>query len=100
MRVGVVVQDLEVTVQLQPSIINHPTFTDFLFVFKSTDQAICFIEVKKIEEFTSLTAKTPATAQALREAQIILNSPAQGARLPFLLTNSKMWSFGVAEKLS
>ena len=101
MRVGVVVlcavKDLDVTVQLQPSIINHPTFT---FVFKSTDQAICFIEVKKIEEFTSLTAQTAATAQALREAQIILNSPAQGTRLPFLLTNSQIWSFGVAEKRS
>ena len=102
MRVGVVVlcavKELDVTVQLQP---NHPTFTDFLFVFKSIDQAICFIEVKKIEEFTSLTAQTAATAQALREAQIILNSPMQGTRpLPFLLTNSQLWSFGVAEKRS
>ena len=44
MRVGVVVlcavKDLEVTVQLQPSLTNHPTFTDFLFVVKSTGQAI------------------------------------------------------------
>ena len=51
MRVGVVVlcavKDLEVTVQLQPSITNQPTFTDFLFVIKSTGEAKCFIEVKK-----------------------------------------------------
>ena len=97
MRVGVVVlcavKDLEVTVQLQPSLTNHPTFTDFLFVVKSTGQAICFIEVKNSSEFTSLTLETAATAQALREAQITLaNNPAESARLPFLLTNSLMWS--------
>ena len=99
MRVGVVllcaVKDF---VQLQPSLTNHPTFTDFLFVVRSTGQAICFIEVKKSSEFTSLTLETPATAQALREAQA--NNPAESARLPFLLTNSLMWSFGVAEKRS
>ena len=45
--------------------------------------------------------ETAATAQALREAQITLaNNPAESARLPFLLTNSLMWSFGVAEKRS
>ena len=56
---------------------------------------------KKASEFTSLKLETAATAQALREAQIVLaNNPAESARLPFLLTNSCFWSFGVAEKRS
>ncbi len=105
MRVGATVlcavKDLDVVVQLHPSVTNHRTFTDFLFVIKDTTQAICFIEVKKATDSTSLTLQADSTAQALREAHILIaNNTDESATIPFLLTNSLMWSFGVAAKRS
>lgn len=88
------VKGLDVTVQLQPSLSSHPTF---LFVVRNGTSMKGFIEVKKVEVFTSLGEKTDCTAQCLREAQIALfNGDVQA--IPFIATNSRVWSFGVAKK--
>ena len=80
-------KDLDVTVQLQPLVTNHPTFTDFLFVLKTTEQVTCFIEVKKAAVYTSFACQTEATAQAFREAHITLGYCGVGeAKISFLLT--------------
>lgn len=70
--------------QLQPSMSNHPTFTDFQFVISTPKKVLGFIEVKKGSVATLLEIETNATAQALREAHILLND----SPIPFILTNS------------
>ena len=84
-------------VQLQPSVQNHPTVTDALIVRAddSNKQPLSFIEIKKLEVYTSLCVKGSATAQALREAHILCGSDRP---LPFVLTNSQVWSFGLVKK--
>ena len=84
-------------VQLQPSVQNHPTVTDALIVRadNSSQQPLSFIEIKKLEVYTSYCVKGSATAQALREAHILCGSDRP---LPFVLTNSQVWSFGLVKK--
>ena len=104
MCVGVIVlfavKGLDIEIQLQPCLENHPTFTDFLFVMRGSAGKIRgFIEVKNASLATDLGSQTTATAQTLREAQIAL-SKSDKVALPFILTNSHNWSIGVAEKRS
>ena len=50
------------------------------------------MEIKKLEVYTSLSAMGSTTAQALREAHILCTGDRP---LPFILTNSELWSFGL-----
>ncbi len=86
--------------QLQPFVLGHSTFTDFLFVIANGGGPIGFIEVKRTSEHTDLTSETDTTAQALREAQILICKDHGVESLPFILTNGSMWSYGVAAKHS
>ena len=87
------------TVQLQPSISNHQTFTDILVVVSEINLPRCFIEVKNVTLSTDLTLQTDQSAQALREAHLLLcESRYSLQEIPFVLTNSSQWSFGNAKK--
>ncbi len=106
MFVGLVVlcavKSLNVQVQMQPSIQNHPTFTDFSYVLKLSEreEVICIIEVKKVAIFPNLLFETDSTAQSLREAQIVLEGADQDKKFPLILTNGCYWSFGIAQKFT
>ena len=89
-----------VTVNLQPSVHNHPVFTDFCFVTESDGSPRLLIEVKRINLYTDTSNKTPMTVQVLGEVHILLTRNAHFSQcMPFVLTNSKVWSFGMAEKV-
>ena len=88
-----------VQIQLQPSIADHKTFTD-VYVLDNDDKPLCFMEVKRQDKYTDLMGTSDVKAQALREAHILLcecNYNLQ--QIPFVLTNSLVWSFGLAEKV-
>ena len=76
-----------VTVHMEPSVDNHSNF----MIVEDGSYPLSFIEVKKGSTFTDLGIQDSATAQALREAHILLN------KMP-PATNSIVWSFGVAQK--
>ena len=88
--------DCDIWVELQP---GHSTFTDFLIRIRSGDTKR-FIEVKRTDVNVDLTSATKETAQALREAQILLCTEKVKSPMPFLLTNGTVWSFGSAAKHS
>ena len=86
-----------VEIQMQPSVAKHSTFTDFLFVLTREKKVMGLIEIKKIDVTTDLNTTTRETAQVIREAHILTLE--QGCqRVPFAITNSSLWSFGLAEK--
>ena len=59
------------------------------------------LKLKKSEINCDLRLQTVSTAQALREAHILLNSSTtQCTQIPFVLTNALIWSFGLAKKSS
>ena len=89
----------EVTVQLQPTISGHTTFTDIYILVKDGNKSPLFIiEVKRFDINTTL-GETKETAQVLREAHILLTEvSSMKEELPFILTNSETWSFGLATK--
>ncbi len=69
-----------------------------LFILGETDDVLKgFIEIKKIEINTDLTEETKATAQAVREAHILVLEKKMDT-VAFVLTNSKHWSFAKASK--
>lgn len=87
----------EIKVHLQPSVENHPCVTDILLVKDgTTNDHITFIEVKRSDAFTSLGVPTAIAAQAVREAHILCSSD---QTMPFVVTNSILWSFGKARKM-
>ena len=94
-----VVSDLEnVHIRLQPSEYGHPCFTEFLIEIRNGTSIKRLIEVKKSTIMVDLGAKSDETAQALREAHIMLQtSPVQTIE-PFLITNGKVFSFGMVSK--
>ena len=104
-RVAVIVldavKDTKLKVQLQPSVKHLTTFTDFYFLIKENGDDIpkAFIEVKNISVSVGMSQTKPV-AQALREAQIIISEilPSSMKQLPFILTNSNTWSFGLAKR--
>ena len=82
-------------IQCQPTVNGHATFTNFLIVIKEDDHPKLLIETKKARISTDLSLKTEETAQVIRELHIIANCNP----LPFLLTNAKLWSFGLGAKV-
>ena len=59
------------------------------------------LKLEKSEINCDLRLQTVSTAQALREAHILLNSSTtQCTQIPFVLTNALIWSFGLAKKSS
>ena len=104
-RVAVIVLDAvmgtNLTVQLQPSVKHHTTFTDFYFIIKENGEDIpkAFIEVKNISVSVAMSETKPV-AQAPREAQIIISEilPSSIDQVPFILTNSYDWCFGLANR--
>ena len=85
----------KVKIQCQPTFENLPIFTDFL-ICVTDDKPKLIIEVKKTAIYTSLTIQTKEVAQVLREVHIVTEKT---STLPFLLTNSAIWSFGVAQRV-
>ena len=98
--VAFAVKDLEVKVQLEPSVDDHPGATDFLFLVKDSEEKtpLCFIEAKRSTYFPDLSGESDVTAQILREVQILLNHY-KVQLLPCIVTNGKFWSIGVAERV-
>lgn len=90
------VNGLDVTVRLQPSIENHPVFTDFYFVFSNENKPLSFIEVKNSSLSCILGSQSLQVAQCLREAHIL--TARLTTTIPFILTNSFHWSFGLASR--
>lgn len=87
-------------IELQPLLPDHSAVTDFLFL--SRDRAdsgestpLAFI---RPEITTNLKVKSDASGQALREAHILLEKCKSEEKLPFVLTNSFLLSFGLAKK--
>ena len=85
----------EYIVHCQPTIQGHPTFSDYLIEIVSGDKFL-LVKVKKIRITTSILVPTVETAQVLREAHIYLQEK-RCSNLPFILTNSIQWSFGIAK---
>ena len=85
----------KVKIQCQPTFENHPVFTDFL-ICMTDDKPKLIIEVKKSATYPGLALKTKEVAQMLREVHIVTEKT---STLPFLLTNSVVWSFGVAQRV-
>ena len=104
-RVAVIVLDAvkgtNLKVQLQPSVKHYTTFTDFYFIIKENGEDIpkAFIEVKNISVSVAMSQTKPV-AQALREAQIIISEilPSSINQVPFILTNSIDWCFGLVNR--
>ena len=48
---------------------------------------------------TDLCTETSSTVQVLREAHILMRRSASLTHLPIVLTNSVVWSFGLAERV-
>ena len=98
-RVAVIVLDAvmgtNLKVQLQPSVKNHATFTDFYFIIAEQGEDIsrAFIEVKNSSVSVVMDSEIKPVAQALREAQIIIEMLPNSTdiTLPFILTNSHHW---------
>ena len=64
------VRGLQVTVQLQPSVENHPIFTDVYIMIQEKGEGVAFIEVKNPTIAVHLESESPAVAQTLREAHM------------------------------
>ena len=90
-----------VKVKLQPSVANHSVFTEFLIIANEVTQRPLFlIEVKNSSLTTELTGSSPSVAQVLREVHLLMTEVHLDLKvLPFLLTNSLNWSFGLATKV-
>lgn len=96
------VEDSGVTIQLQPSVMGHATFTDFNFIIRNNgeDVPVAFVETKNTSITVDMGLELKPVAQALREAQIICSLiPSESVEIPFILTNSAFWSFGLARKV-
>ena len=94
------IDGLEVKVSGQPARQSHRSFTDFHFILETREKPLCFIEVKRSDLSININSQTNAVAQTLREAQIVLTSrwDEPVTSIPFILTNSREWSFGLAVK--
>ena len=90
----------DIRVELQPSLKHHQTFTDFLIWITNGGGNVRFIMVKRTDIDVDLTTEADSTAQALREAQILLCNHADVTSVSFALTNGRSWSFGIAEQHS
>ena len=88
----------DIRVELQPTVKDHASFTDFLIWITNRVGEVRFIEVKRSDISVDLTVEADSTAQTLREAHILLCSRADVKALPFVLTNGASWSFGIAAK--
>ena len=85
----------KVEIKCQPTFENNQTFTDFLIcMMNGTPKLI--IEVKRSSIYTNVNLPSKEAAQIFREVHIITENI---STLPFLLTNSIIWSFGVARRL-
>ena len=84
-------------VHCQPTIAGHAVFIDCL-VRVSNGEKHLIIEVKKQTINIGLSLRSSETAQVLREVHIAMNTK-QLKEIPFLLTNSRGWSFGKAERV-
>ena len=87
-----------IEISAQPSFGEHPIFTDFLIRLCRNDTLLLLIEVKKPAIYADLHLQNEATAQVIREVQIVLNKASVNTTIPFILTNSLIWSVGMAQK--
>lgn len=87
-------------IQLQPTVGSFKTFSDVYVIVLDSGTPRCFIEIKRLTYYTDLTdMESEHTAQALREAHILLCELQCADEIPFVLTNSKLWSFGYAKRI-
>ena len=88
----------KVRICCQPTFQHHATFTDFLICRNEAGMYKLLIEVKNPTVYTNLRLKSKEAAQVFREVHIVLeNVPTP---FPFVLTNSIVWSFGVAQRVA
>ena len=80
----------------------HSTFTDFYFVITRDGEGVplAFIEVKNTSIAVDFGSQLKPVAQAIREAHIVCEtiSNQQDIQVPFILTNTTFWSFGLAKR--
>lgn len=91
------IKPLDVLLKLQPELHKHPRFTDFFFVTTNSNNPLLLVEVKNISINTTM-AQTECVAQVLREVHILLCEDCTVDEIPFILTNSHVWSFGYAKR--
>ena len=89
--------------ETQPTINDHPVFTDFMLLSKrgnavNADEKMCLIEVKRSDIVCSMRKESNVVAQGLREAHIMFASRPKLMSLLLLLTNSSDWSFAQIER--
>ena len=89
------VDGTDVMIKLQPSV---PNFTDLSIVTIDSGTYLSLIEVKKPDISTTLKHTGLVTAQVLREVHVVLSADPNLRTLPFVLTNSQVLSFGLAER--
>ena len=82
----------------QLSVPFHSNFTDLSIVTIDSGTNLSLIEVKKPDISTALKHTGLVTAQVLREVHVVLSADPNLQTLPFVLTNSCVWSFGLAER--
>ncbi len=105
LRVAIIVMDAvagtDIKIQLQPSV-SHSTFTDHYFIITRDGEEVplAFIAVKNTSIAVDFGSQLKPVAQALREAHIVCEtlSNRQDIQVPFILTNSTFWSFGLAKR--
>ena len=85
----------KVQIQCQPTFEIHPILTGSLICMTDGKPKL-IIEVKEVAVYTSLAIQTKEVAEILREVHILTE---ETSTLPFLLTNSVIWSFGVAQRV-
>lgn len=88
----------DIRVELQPTLKDNATFTDFIIWATKKTGHVRFIEVKRADINVDLTIESDATAQTLREAHILFSRKDVIEPLAFALTNGSGWSFGIAER--
>ncbi len=90
-------QRTKIQITCQPTLNGHSCSTDFLITVNNGHKLLLLMDVKKTSVATDLRFTTNEVAQVLRQVQISFEDTTN-PQLPFVLTNSVHWSFGIAEK--
>ena len=85
----------KVQIKCQPTFENHPILTGSL-IYMTDGKPKLIIEVKEVAIYTSLVIQTEEVTQMLRPREVHIVTE-KTSTLLFLLTNSVIWSFGVAQ---
>ena len=85
-----------VKIKCQPTFGEHPVLTADFLICTINHVPKLIIEIKNISIYASIHVPTEEAAQIFRDVHIVTEKK---STLPFLLTNSVISSFGVAQRI-